>query len=120
MIKLTIKQYATNNQVTTQHVYKLINSGKLEAYEQNGTKYILIDDNLQYKELATDLQQEIKILKKEIELQNKLIDSLQYQQSLFGKLLEKPKDMEVSQVAKKDTKKKKNKKKKNKKKKSKK
>jgi len=33
MIKLTIKQYATNNQVTTQHVYKLINSGKLEAYD---------------------------------------------------------------------------------------
>ena len=78
MIKLTIKEYATNNQVTTQHVYKLINSGKLEAYEQNSTKYILIDDNLQYKELATNLQQEVNSLKREIELQNKLIDSLQF------------------------------------------
>ena len=107
MIKLTIKQYATNNQVTTQHVYKLINSGKLEAYEQNGTKYILIDDNLQYKELANNLQLEVNSLKREIELQNKLIDSLQFQQSLFTRLLPKSVDTEVNQVVKKETKKKK-------------
>jgi len=116
MIKLTIKEYATNHQVTTQHVYKLINSGKIEAYEQNNIKYILIDDMAQYKELASDLQLEVISLKRETELQNKLIDSLQFQQSLFTRLLPNNGDNGVSIVAINDTEKKQKKKKKKKKK----
>ena len=87
MIKLTVKEYATNNQLSTQRVYKLIELGKIEVFEQNGTKYILIDDNAHYKELATNLQQENNSLKREIELQNELIKSLQFNASLFSRLL---------------------------------
>jgi len=87
MIKLTVKEYATNNQLSTQRVYKLIELGKIEVYEQNSTKYILVDDNAQYKELATKLQQENNSLRREIELQNELIKSLQFNASLFSRLL---------------------------------
>ena len=87
MIKLTVKEYAINNQISTQRVYKLIELGKIEVYEQNRTKYILVDDNAQYKELATNLQQENNSLKREIELQSELIKSLQFNASLFSRLL---------------------------------
>jgi predicted DNA-binding protein YlxM (UPF0122 family) len=120
MIKLTVNEYATNNQVSRQQVYKLINSGKLDVYEQNGTKYIIIDDTEQYKQMLTECQQTVKSLQREIELQKQLIDSLQFQQSLFTRLLphtaETIKNMESVEVTdslqKKDKKKKKKKKKK--------
>jgi len=114
MIKLTVSEYATNKQLSTQYVYKLIKADKLEIFEQNGTKYILIDDNKQYKELSTNLQLENKSLKREIELQNKLIDSLQFQQSLFNRLLPNHDNKEVPKVDNELQKKRKKKKKKSK------
>lgn len=110
MIKLTVKEYATNHQVSTQAVYKLINSGKLEVFEQNNTKYILIDDNEQYKELATKLQDENKHLKRELELANRLITNLEFTNNVMSRLLPNPDNSEAKEVDKKLKKKKKKKK----------
>jgi hypothetical protein len=115
MIKLTVKEYATNNQLSTQRVYKLIELGKIEVFEQNGTKYILLDDNAQYKELATNLQQENNSLKREIELQNELIKSLQFNANLFSRLLPNTDNADIISIENKLQKKKKKKKKKSKK-----
>ncbi len=116
MSRLTVKEYATLNNISVQSVYKRINNGKLEHIEVGGTKYIVIDDEIDYEKKFNELQLKYDALLEVLEVKNELIEQLKDKQRLFNLLLPKPNSMnekdikESKQKNKKKSKKKKDKK----------
>ena len=112
MSRITVKEYATINKVSVQNVYKHIKNGTLEAHTINNTKYIIIQDKVDYEKKFNDLQLRYDSLKDKFDAQKELITILKEDRKLFSGLIEYRK--EVEQVTTKEEKKKKKKKKKNK------
>ena len=116
MSKLTVKEYATINKLSVQSVYKRINSGKPDFIEIQGTKYIVINDSIDYEKKFNDLQLKYNSLLEILEVKNELIEQLKDKQRLFNLLLPNPDNMGKKEFKKiKPKKKKKSKKKKDKK-----
>ena len=90
MSKLTVKEYATLNNVSVQSVYKKIKNGRLEHIEVGGTKYIVIDDEIDYEKKFNELQLKYDALLEVLEVKNELIEQLKDKQRLFNLLLPKP------------------------------
>ena len=90
MSKLTVKEYATLNKVSVQSVYKRINSGKLEYIDFKGTKYIVINDSIDYEKKFNDLQLKYNSILEILEVKNELIEQLKGKQRLFNLLLPNP------------------------------
>ena len=59
MIKLTVKEYATRLQLTTQYVYKQVATNKVKSVKENGTRYILTSEKDIASRLQTDYKQSI-------------------------------------------------------------
>lgn len=87
MSRMTVKEFATINNISVQSVYKRINSGNLECREIQGTKYIIIDDLIDYEKKFNELQQEFNSLKEILKLKDELIDELKANKLLFNMLL---------------------------------
>ena len=109
MSKLTVKEYATINQVSVQNVYKHIKNGTLESHTINNTKYIIIQDKLDYEKKFNELQLKYDSLKEKFESQKELIYILKEDRKLFSGLIEYRKEVEEVTTKKKKKKKKKNK-----------
>ncbi len=115
MSKLTVKEYATINKVSVQSVYKHIKSGKLESHTINNTKYIIIQDTINYEKKFNDLQLKYDFLKEKLAMKEEILEELKANRNLFKNLIEYKKEVEQSTTKKKKKeKKKKPKKKKNK------
>jgi len=112
MSKLTIKEYATLNQVSVQSVYKKIKDQKLEALTINNIKYIVIKDEINYEKRFNELKLEYRILEEKLKIKEEIIYELKESRKLFNSLIEYKK--EIEEVTTKKEKKSKKKKKKNK------
>jgi len=110
MSRMTVKEYATINNVSVQSVYKHIKNGTLEAHTIDNIKYIIIQDKINYEQKFNDLQLKYDILKDKFDSQKELINILKEDRKLFSGLIEYRK--EVEEVTTKKEKKKKKKKKK--------
>ena len=113
MSKLTVKEYATIHSVSVQSIYKRIKSGSLAVEEINNIKYIIINDEPDYKKELYELKLERDTLKQLLEAKQETIDVLKDKQLLlidmFNKNQEKPIITEDIEVKKKKKKKKKGK-----------
>ena len=103
MSRLSVKEYATLNNISVQSVYKKIKSGILEAHTINNTKYIIIEDKIDYEKKFNDLQLKYEALQKEMEVQKEIISILKEDRKLFTHLIEYKK--EVKQLTTNDKKK---------------
>jgi len=78
-MKLTIKHYAENEGISVQSVYQKIKRGSLKSVEENGIKYVILEDK-DIKSKETDTLKEafriIKRLQKEIKIKDKEIKRL--------------------------------------------
>jgi hypothetical protein len=92
MSKLTVKEFATIHNISVQSVYKRIQSGSLECREINNTKYIIINDLIDYEKKFNDLQHEYNTLKAILELKEELIQELKANKQLFNMLLTAPRE----------------------------
>lgn len=113
MSKLTVKQFATINKVSVQSVYKRLKNGSLEHIEIDNTKYIVIDDEIDFEKKYNDLQLKYNHLLEVNQMQLLLIEQFKDEKKLFGMLLAKPKDKGLEEIKDIKPKKKKKKKKKN-------
>ena len=111
MSKLTVKEYATINQVSVQSVYKHIKNGTLDVHTINNTKYIIIQDKLDYEKKFNDLQLKYDLLKERFDDQKELISILKEDRNIYRGLIEYKKEVEQLTTKKEKKKKKKNKKK---------
>ena len=91
MSKLTVKEYATINRISVQSVYKRINSGNLEAREINNTKYIIINDLIDYEKKYNELKLRYELLEEKLKLKDEIINELKENQRIFNLLLTAPK-----------------------------
>jgi len=112
MSRLTVKEYATINKVSVQSVYKHIKNGNINAQTIDNTKYIIIEDKIDYEKKFNDLTQNYEILKSKLEAKEEIIQILKNNQSFLDKFIEHKK--EVEELDQKKKKKKKKLKKKNK------
>ena len=90
MSRMTVKEFATINNISVQSVYKRISTGNLECQEIQGTKYIIINDLIDYEKKFNDLQHEYNTLKAILELKEELIQEFKSNQRLFNMLLNAP------------------------------
>ena len=78
-MQITIKRYAEKEGISVQSVYQKIKRGNLKCVEDNGIKYVVLEDkNIQSKETDT-LKEAFKIIKrlqKEIKVKDKEIKRL--------------------------------------------
>ena len=63
-MKITIKQYAENKGISVQSVYAQIKRGSLKSIEENGTKYVIIDDKAIKPNIEETLKEAFKIIKR--------------------------------------------------------
>ena len=120
-MKLTIKHYAENEGISVQSVYAQIKRGSLKSVEENGTKYVLLEDETIKPKVENTLKEAFKIIKrlqKEIKAKDKEIKRLTKKNEKQNKFLiakyenalPKPKNDDVVDVKVKKSKKKKRKK----------
>ena len=76
MSKLTVKEYATINRISVQSVYKRINNGNLEVREINNTKYIIINDLIDYEKKYNELKLRYELLEEKLKLKDEIINEL--------------------------------------------
>jgi len=88
MSKLTVKEYATINKVSVQSVYKHIKNGTLEVQTINSTKYIIIQDKIDYEKKFNDLQQRYDILNDKLKAKEEIIYLLKEDRKIFSSLIE--------------------------------
>jgi len=104
-MQITIKRYAENEGISVQSVYQKIKRGSLKSVEENGIKYVILEDKgIKSKETDT-LKEAFKIIKrlqKEIKIKDKEIKRLtKKNEAIFSSFLEKalmppvPKDDDV-------------------------
>ena len=72
-MKLTVSEYATEFKTSVQSVYQRIKRGTLKSIEENGIKYVLVDDNEVKPTLNPDIESGCKDLLKLIKSQQKEI-----------------------------------------------
>lgn len=104
MSKLTVKEYATLNNVTVQSVYKKLSNGSLEYREINNVKYIIIEDEIDYEKKFNDLQVKYDSLLEILKMKDELLDELKDKQRLFNMLLPAPEKKEKKNKKKKSKK----------------
>jgi predicted DNA-binding protein YlxM (UPF0122 family) len=78
-MKITIKRYAENEGISVQSVYAQIKRGSLKSIEENGIKYVLLEDKTIKPKVENTLKKAFKIIKrlqKEIKLKDKEIKRL--------------------------------------------
>ena len=113
MMKLTVKEYATQLDVSIQSVYKKIKRGSLTTVKENNITYVVID-NLEVKEVTKPVQsnncielldiikrrdKEVKQLRKEIKrLTKKNEKQTTFLISKYENALPKPKKDDVVDV----------------------
>lgn len=91
-MKLTVKEYASNFKITVQAVYQKLNKGTLKSIEENGKKYIIVEqaDVKQLEQVSikpikaenspyidTFFKKEIKKLNKQLNVKDKKIEQLE-------------------------------------------
>lgn len=91
-MKLTVKEYASNFRITVQAVYQKLNKGTLKSIEENGKKYIIVEqaDIKQLEQVSTKtinaenspyidtfLKKVIKKLNKQLNAKDKKIEQLE-------------------------------------------
>ena len=64
-MKLTVNQYAANEGISVQSVYARIKRGTLNSIEENGIKYVLLEDTSVKRKSADPLKQAFKIIKRQ-------------------------------------------------------
>ncbi len=94
MSKLSVKEYATINRVSVQSVYKHIKNGNINAQTIDNTKYIIIEDKIDYEKKFNDLTQKYEILKSKLDVKEELIYILKEDRKLFSGLIEYRKEVE--------------------------
>lgn len=83
-MKMTVKEYATEFNISVQAVYQRLNKGTLKSITENGTKYVLVDKK-SIKEVEQSLEQdsnnlfsnEVKGLFKQLKTKDEKIESLE-------------------------------------------
>ena len=108
-MKITIKRYAENEGISVQSVYAQIKRGSLKSVEENGVKYVLLEDKDIKPKVENTLNEAFKIIKrlqKEIKSKDKEIKRLTQQNekqtkfliSKYENALPKPKKDDVVDV----------------------
>jgi len=120
-MQITIKRYAENEGISVQSVYAQIKRGSLKSIEENGVKYVILEDKAIKPKVENTLNEAFKIIKrlqKEIKAKDKEIKRLTKKNEKQNKFLiakyenalPKPKNDDVVDVKVKKSKKKKRKK----------
>ncbi len=89
-MQITIKRYAENEGISVQSVYAQIKRGSLKSVEENGVKYVLLEDEAIKPKVENTLNEAFKIIKrlqKEITLKDKEIKRLTKQNEKQNKFL---------------------------------
>jgi len=63
-MKLTIKQYAENEDISVQSVYAQIKRGSLKSVEENGIKYVVVEQNTIQLKVENPLNEAFKMIKR--------------------------------------------------------
>jgi predicted DNA-binding protein YlxM (UPF0122 family) len=63
-MKITIKQYAENEGISVQSVYAKIKRGSLNSVEENGTKYVVVEEKRIKPKVEKTLKEAFKIIKR--------------------------------------------------------
>ena len=109
-MQITIKRYAENEGISVQSVYAQIKRGSLKSVEENGVKYVLLEDKDIKPKVENTLKEAFKIIKrlqKEIKAKDKEIKRLtkknekqnKFLISKYENALPKPKQDDVVDVA---------------------
>ena len=92
-MQVTIKHYAENEGISVQSVYQKIKRGNLKCVEENGIKYVVVEDKGIKPKETDSLKEAFKIIKrlqKEIKLKDKEIKRLtKKNEAVFSSFLEK-------------------------------
>ena len=73
MKKLSVSEYASTFNVSVQSVYQKIKRGSLKSVEENGIKYVLLDNNEVKPDLNPKVESDCKDLLKLVKSQQKEI-----------------------------------------------
>ncbi len=63
-MQITIKRYAENEGISVQSVYAQIKRGSLKSIEENGIKYVLLEDKAIKPKVENTLKEAFKIIKR--------------------------------------------------------
>jgi len=108
-MQVTIKHYAENEGISVQSVYQKIKRGSLKSVEENGIKYVVVEDKGIKSKETNSLKEAFKIIKrlqKEIKVKDKEIKRLTKKNekqntfliSKYENALPKPKDDNIVNV----------------------
>jgi len=89
-MKLTIKHYAENEGISVQSVYAQIKRGSLKSIEENGIKYVVLEDKAIKRKGTNALKEAFKIIKrlqKEVKQKDKEIKRLTMKNEKQNKFL---------------------------------
>jgi len=73
-MKLTIKQYAENEGISVQSIYAQIKRGSLKSVEENGTKYVVVEEKAIKPKVENSLKEAFKIIKR-LQKENKQLQA---------------------------------------------
>jgi len=73
-MKITIKQYAENEGISVQSVYAKIKRGSLKSVEENGTKYVVVEEEAIKPKVEKALKEAFKIIKR-LQKENKQLQA---------------------------------------------
>ncbi len=73
-MKLTIKQHAENKGISVQSVYAQIKRGSLKSVEENGIKYVVVEEEAIKHEVENPLKEAFKIIKR-LQKENKQLQA---------------------------------------------
>lgn len=63
-MKLTVNEYAREFKTSVQSVYQRIKRGTLKSVEENGTKYVVVEQNTIKPEVENPLNEAFKMIKR--------------------------------------------------------
>ena len=106
MSKLTVKEYAKINKISVQSVYKHIKLGNINSHTINNTKYIIIEDEIDFEKKFNDLTQKYEILNDKLKAKEEIIQILKDNNSFLDKFIGYKKEVERLDQKKKKKKKK--------------
>ena len=73
-MKITVKQYAENEGISVQSVYAKIKRGSLNSVEENGTKYVVVEEEAIKPKVENTLKGAFKIIKR-LQKENKRLQA---------------------------------------------
>lgn len=91
-MKLTVNEYATRFKTSVQSVYQRIKRGSLNSVEENGIKYVIVEDETVKPSLNAELESEFKDVFKIVERLQEENKALRKENKRLMKKLEKAKD----------------------------